>query len=159
MGTLDPITNHTHCSTVSFTLSLLLSPNHPTRGGGTGPVRWRAGQIRLLIFLGFPAALWGATWKGMGPWLLASLGLFKSSTLGKRDDNIGRVMISFHWQEKCFLSYQGLLPSTVSSWAMAPAASQDQLCYSVSRQFSCGHFLPILGRRMCLPHKITYQTQ
>ena len=37
MGNLDPITNHTHRSTVSFTLSLLLSPNHPTREGGTGP--------------------------------------------------------------------------------------------------------------------------
>lgn len=37
MGNLDPITNHTHRSIVSFTLSLLLSPNHPTRGGGTGP--------------------------------------------------------------------------------------------------------------------------
>lgn len=155
MGNLDPITNHTYCSIVSFTLSLLLSPNHPMRGGGTGPVRWRAGQIRLLIFLGFPAALWRATWKGMGPWLLASLELLKSSTLGMRKDNTGRVMISFHWQEECFLSYQGLLPSIMSGWAMAPAASQEQLCYSMSRQFFYGHFLPILGRRMCLPRKKT----
>lgn len=125
MGNLDPITNHTYRSIVSFTLSLLLSPNHPTRGGGTGPVRRRAGQIRLLIFLGFAVTPRGATWKGMGPWLLTSLELLNSSALDKREDNTGRVTISFHWHNKGFLRYQGLLPAfhraQVEVWPLLPA--------------------------------------
>lgn len=123
MGNLDPITNHTHRSTVSFTLSLLLSPNHPTRGGGTGPVRRRAGQIRLLSFLGFPAPLCGATWKGMGPWLLTSLQLLKSPTLRKREDNTGKVMISFYRQGNASWAITGsCLPSSpVELWPLLPA--------------------------------------
>lgn len=161
MGNLDPITNHTYRSIVSFTLSLLLSPNHPTRGGGTGPVRRRAGQIRLLIFLGFTVTPRGATWKGMGPWLLTSLELLNSSALDKREDNPGRVTISFHWHDKGFLRYQGApscLPSCPGG-VLALAASQDQLYHSVPRQFSYGLCLPILGRGMCLPHQITYEKQ
>lgn len=123
MGDLDPITNHTHRSIVSFTLSLLLSPNHPTRGGGTGPVRWRAGQIRLCSFLGSPAPLCGATWKGMGPWLLTSWQLLKSPTLHKRKDSIGKAMTSIHRQENVSWAITGscLLSGPVELWPLLAA--------------------------------------
>lgn len=106
-----------------------------------------------------PSCSWGATWKGMGPWLLTSLELLNQLWIREK---ITQAEWWFHFsgtRNISFLSYQELLPSTVSSWVMAPAASQDQLCYFVSRQFFYGHFLPILGRRICLPHKIIYQTQ
>lgn len=97
--------------------------------------------------------------KGMGPWLLTSLELLNSSALDKREDNAGRVMISLARQMLPALSgAPSCLPSCPGG-VMVLAASQDQLCYFVPRQFFYGLFLPMLGRRMCLSHQITSEMQ
>lgn len=61
-------------------------------------------------------------------------------------------MISFHRQENASWAMTGsCLPSSPGElWPLLPAKTTSAI---QSRQLFHGHFLPILGRRMCLPHK------